>query len=307
MIYFHRKAVKILLICHLMMGSLLSAHPIKNFSEVEEFWHILFEQYHFGYTLFGHKPLSFDRYYLVNSQQPWLFNNQNHFIISRLWPIWEQYSLKLINHNFVIKRVQFKEKDETLMEEFYLINKSDSLLTIRQYWEEFKEHFQHVDNPEQLLELICENGPHIIKNHRLLGLLLGYGDHNTHLFQKQHDLFEQLASLVYLQPKEILLSLPSDELINLIYARKQATVLPNSSWQSLWREYENTNFQLSSSLGALISYKRLLAIPLVPYRVDPSSFETKEILKNNLETQKVLKEIFYDRHFLEIVLKRLED
>jgi hypothetical protein len=50
----------------LMNSSYLFADHGCN-SKEESFWRILIQDYHFGYTLFGNKPISFDRYYISPS------------------------------------------------------------------------------------------------------------------------------------------------------------------------------------------------------------------------------------------------
>lgn len=294
-----------------ILVSLLIGNPLLGMSpnpenDIENFWRLLFKAFHAGYTLFGEKPLVFERYYVDHTNKNPGLLNQSNYVLKKLWLVWEENASSYPSHHFVVKRLRFKDENEELLEEFFIINKPACLSIVTYHWKEFKGYLPYVKNSRELVEEICNNGPQLIKNHRLLGLLLGYGDHNTALFQKQQELFEQLASLFYLQDRQTVQSLSYGELVSLVYQRKQAINL-SGSWQLILNEYRRTQAQLSASITSLVPYRDLLVHPLMPYRMDPDHPETKEILEKTLATQKILKDLYYDPKFLEIVLEKLKE
>lgn len=177
---------------------LLTQPLLAQSNKIELFWRILIKDYHFGYTIFGNKPMCSHQYYLDNSLCINASANSDP-MLSTLWRLWEENYTSL-NKNFCMKKVQHCDEG-ILYEEFYIINKEKCLNVIRENFSDFKIYFKNLNSPNEILEEICNQGPHIVKNHRLTGILLGYGEFNARKFQKQFDYFDQLSTYIGLQNK----------------------------------------------------------------------------------------------------------
>ncbi|KIA78738.1 hypothetical protein [Parachlamydia acanthamoebae] len=263
----------------------------------------LIQDYHFGYTLFGNKPISFDRYYISPSIDMPACCKKNAKL-EVLWDFWEQNNPHISESPFVLKRVKFTE-DEIEFQEFYLINRPKCLKKIEKHWASFKNAFPPYETPHEVLKAICEKGPHTIKKHDLLGILLGYGEHNAHLFQMSSDLLIQLTLSTYAQDAHTTSKLTDQEKQQILYNQKLSIIVPKSSWEELLYQYREISMQLSGSLRTLVPYHPLLAIPLPSFRADPSHPETLKILRDYLETQKLSNQLLHHPNFLQMVLNRL--
>ncbi|WP_284452816.1 hypothetical protein [Parachlamydia acanthamoebae] len=119
-----------------------------------------------------------------------------------------------------------------------------------------------------------KKAPHTIKKHDLLGILLGYGEHNAHLFQMSSELLIQLTLSTYAQDAHTTSKLTDQEKQQILYNQKLSIIVPKSSWEELLYQYREISMQLCGSLRTLVPYHPLLAIPLPSFRADPSHPET---------------------------------
>lgn len=276
----------------------------ENYLQLDRFWRILFQQYHFGYTLFGSKPLSFHRYDLsigVGEPPHCKKDPQLHL----LWRMWEKGHSSNTGANFIFNRVIFFYEGKKY-EEFYLLNRAECLATINKYWKDFQNCFSDLESPLSLLNTICQDGPHIIPNHRLLGLLLGYGDHNSSLFQEREVMFNMLASHIYHIDNKQLAHLTKWELMQMRLARKQPILIESDRWDTVFSRYRALNRQLANSLSSLVPHALLCALPLPCYVVDASHPETFDSLRSYLLTQRKLNRLFYRPNFLKIILSQFK-
>lgn len=90
-------------------------------SKEESFWRILIQDYHFGYTLFGNKPISFDRYYISPSIDMPACCKKNAKL-EVLWDFWEQNNPHISESPFVLKRVKFTEDKIEFTDTTHLID-----------------------------------------------------------------------------------------------------------------------------------------------------------------------------------------
>lgn len=264
--------------------------------EQEVYWRILFRDYGMGYTLFGDKPMTFDRYYYANADH--ILEPKGKSIAA----FWEEQP-PISNKHFCLKKVRYYQNDEQF-EEFFLINKPACLGVIQQYLDEFQEEFPACMSGEEILDSICECGPHCITNHRLLGLLLGFGDHNTYLFQRRYDLESDLERQIPFQDPSLISTLSFAERINYCCGRKLALTPSAISWNAILKEIRELDQRLKP-FNNLIAYENLLPFPLPSFVVDPYNQETKNLLEHYLEENKRIASIYYAPDFLKHITKAL--
>ncbi len=133
-----------------------------------------FFEYHFffsdfAYTLFGTKPMSIGR----------LLSTEN---AKKGWEAWEKIRGSFNSKEFIIRKYIHNNHEFILVanlknvEEIYLQN---------QAW--FNQAFQNRITFDDLTLCLKNDGPlfqQLMKNHLLIGILLGYGAHNAELFAK---------------------------------------------------------------------------------------------------------------------------
>lgn len=292
----NKKLIKILIYLILFSQTLFAGNE-----KIELFWRILIKDYHFGYTIFGNKPMSFDRYYLDNSSYNPLVNADP--MLRSLWKFWEENYVSP-QKNFCINRVQYIEENIPY-EEFYIINKEKCLNIIKEHSSNFKVYFANTLSPDEILEKICDQGPHIIKNHQLLGLLLGFGKNNTRKFQQRHDYFNQLTAYIWLQSRERISKLENYDHIDIFYLYKHSIFKPQENWDDIFKKYKHLDSRLVP-LNSTISYSKFLAIPLPCFVVDKADKETIILLRNYLNTGVKIKGVYYDNNFLDLILEKLD-
>lgn len=154
---------------------------------LEEFFGRLITQYHFGYVLFGNKPMAtcgiakhIDVLYLFSDDA--LSNQQ----IKKGWNVWKKQSQALEPDNFILRLA--KNPLYPSMSMLVLINKTLVLDCVEKNITLFRQALGENINPDEVLfnletkDSILQDA---LKNHEeLFGILLGYGTHNSLMFVK---------------------------------------------------------------------------------------------------------------------------
>jgi hypothetical protein len=167
----------------------------------------------FAYTLFGDKPMSFsfvvkpepsaestlnfiriDEYALFLLKE----NNLPSVFYAQAWDVWEKnnYSLKLKNFLFLKRKLGNSPA-------IFLINKEAFHKTVNAHIKLFKNLLgKDIDSEKILNQIEQENSDicEILHQHDcLLGILLGFGKHNSILFEKRENLEKKLNCLNFVQ------------------------------------------------------------------------------------------------------------
>lgn len=256
----------------------------------DRFWRVLFRDYGMGYTLFGDKPMTFDRYYVVPEYNFWRERGESPV------EFWKELPF-VSNGHFCLKKVRF-QKNNIEYEESFLINKTATERVICRHLNEFKQAFPQYTHAQEILDLICENGPHCLSSHRLLGLLLGFGDHNTRLFQQRDALENELIKQAPFQNSLEFSELSPEEKARYLYGNQQALVRSKASWFRILQKVRAINHCLKP-FDTQIAYRNLLPIPLPCFVADPDHEETKHLLRHYLKLNKHLALIYYAPDFLD--------
>lgn len=120
----------------------------------------------FAYTLFGSKPMSIGRLLPTHTG----------------WESWGTINRAFDSKEFVIRKYTFNDC------EFLLVA---NLTSIEKVYRQNKQLFEGLMSFDTLIRCLREDGPlfqQLMRDHLLLGILLGYGTHNAELFSENQNL-----------------------------------------------------------------------------------------------------------------------
>lgn len=158
------------------------------------FSHLLFQE---GgvYTLFADKPISFDIISEIPSEEKeeFLSTQSSHIILQNSlnfkqnWETWER-----VKGHFQISRYLFVKRKSPAFssypEAIFLVNILATASILNKYYSLFKEVAGFDFEPIDIVFEIENNGSlfweKVLNNHKLLGILLGFGKDNATLFEK---------------------------------------------------------------------------------------------------------------------------
>lgn len=167
---------------------ILNTIPKEDQEDLRYLFHIVFLEQDGAYTIFGDKPLSLAGDFLVASWEATIKGEAGKF--GRVWQTWQNYKSKFSMHKYVIvsERRIFKKSDVIALH-ISVINKKAFIETISSNLSLFETILNRKINPEQFLYDI-EIGESslwssINHNEMLLGILLGYGKHNSFHFNEK--------------------------------------------------------------------------------------------------------------------------
>lgn len=154
---------------------------------LEEFFERLITQHHFGYVLFGNKPMAtcsiaehIDVLHLFSDDA---LQNQR---IQRGWKVWQKKCQFLESDHFVLRLT--KNPICPSMNMLVLINRELVLNCIEENITLFRKALGEKINPDEILfDLETKDSilQDVLKNHEeLFGILLGYGTHNALAYVK---------------------------------------------------------------------------------------------------------------------------
>jgi len=195
----------LIIVSFIFCCSLFSEDAFQEITEeekahIEYVFDYLFKFDEFSYTLYGDKPLSFEH---INT------SNVNHLSLIRYcalfsykkpvnflevsWNIWKS---KFGNIKF--KNYLFFDKENTHYKTIILINKQAFYRVYEKNKNLFKEVLGHYITADMLLKRLTSHELNLMEalNHHqgLLGILLGYGTHNSLLFYNKKLLFHEIES-----------------------------------------------------------------------------------------------------------------
>lgn len=167
----------------------------------------------FAYTLFGDKPMSFsfvassqttaqstldfiriDEYALLLLKE----NDLPDEFYMQSWDKWEKNMGSLKLKNFLFLKRQLKD-----LPAIFLINKEAFHKVVNDHLKLFKNLLGKEIDSEKILNEIEQEGSDVYKilqqHDSLLGILLGFGKHNSILFEKRENLEKKLNHLNFIQ------------------------------------------------------------------------------------------------------------
>jgi hypothetical protein len=285
----------ILLLILLLAKSLYSSQEVKTVLsqlspserlDLTELFKIFINEDQFGYTLFGDKPVSLSGKWKIIPYEFWLSGSIDAGPFWRKWAVWKEIQHQFsINHFLFIEEPALHLNLDGNVTFIFLINKQAFLKTVNKYLKSFQEILGSDLTAQILLTKIeVENKllSSINHNEMLLGILLGYGLHNSRLFERRRKINKLISGEDMSVFPELLLLLS-----------------PNLS---LFEEEEN-----------LLSYQLQPFSDLGPWNIEPVRFaadlshrETQLLKKKYARSSKeLLLHFSQKKDFLEIVLTKL--
>jgi hypothetical protein len=189
----------------LSSSEVLNRIPDRDRKDLEELFNYLVKRTTFSYTLFGDKPVSW--FVISLPEFPKLKTSKK--IIHRFsgqTPLWSKWQIwKIYEKDFPLKNFLLIEDTNSYnahRKDIFFINKKYFIETVNQH----KKTFQKVLNRQVSGKILLKEVENksclqsiLAHNDLLLGILLGFGEHNSSLYQQREDL-----GVSYKQYKSIL-------------------------------------------------------------------------------------------------------
>ncbi|WP_148300673.1 hypothetical protein [Candidatus Protochlamydia sp. R18] len=285
--------LKKLFICKLIVFTFF-AHPLLHAHSVTEIlksipeddrevlsrlFYQLMNNDHFAYTLFGDKPVSVTANFILTPYGNIFCRMKCGGYFWEKWKVWKKYEHLFPMKNYLL----LEESAQTNTKNIFFINKKWFVKTICQHLKIFETILGENITPKNLLNKIerSQNFFSVIKeNPILLGILLGYGQHNAELYSRRNDLrqfidFKQIPKIPYKMLK------------------------PSKQFVSLEEEYQ----YLNSRLKPFSDYHYLpLIISPVHFVADYRHSQTVELQKKYQKLRGKISAIYSQGDFLEITL-----
>lgn len=171
--------------------NILEKIPCEERQKLDGLFYGLINHDHFGYSLFGDKPVALSGHTTITHWENFIHSHTTEGTFWKYWDIWEKYLSQIPIKNFLLQKEPspFCKGDLII-----LINKQALLKTVQAHSEIFETILGHKIQPEQFLKDIELNKKTFMEsiNHNvtLLGILLGYGKHNSILFAQKRKIFK---------------------------------------------------------------------------------------------------------------------
>ena len=258
----------------------LKSIPDRDKRYLERFFQVFFLEEDFSYTLFGDKPMSFSG--LSHQNMPheiYVPRSSRHLPIGQSFEIFKKLRNKFPNdeHIFVLN----EDKDGIFI---YFINTKAFLQVIEANIDVFlKELGENFTASAFLQELQEEKRPvlEIIHHHEgILGILLGYGRHNSLLFQRKAD----------------------------ILGRCWAYEHNEHQANDLSKDIEEELHYLDSRLGSFSNendYNSLIPIPPLGFAADKEHPETKNLAKKYRSIREKINIAYSQEPPFEVIMRML--
>lgn len=273
--------------CHLFGNpstqEILINIPQHERDELSEVFYVLFDRNSFCYTLFGDKPMSLATFKVIYDPEEWSLGREIRFWDK--WAVWKKYA-----SSFPISRYLLIEGplEENGVKEIFFINKKSFREKVDEHLDLFRKELGEDITGPILLEKIAKNAKFIdCINTRplLLGILLGYGEHNARLFDKR----DKISAFVYRE------ELPQTPV---------KVPKPSKEFASLQEEF-NSYFSVLTLFGDP-GYSPLM-IHSVHFVADHSHPETILLKQKYRKMRGEISAIYAKGDFLEITLSKLTE
>lgn len=260
--------------------------PIDDRIHLEEFFRILVADNHFGYTLFGDKPVSLAGYFVNMPIENVLLSG---ILVDRfcfLLAVWQKYQHLFPSLSFILLD---QPQSNSNLRNFLLINKSSFIRVIQENLACFRKILGKDVSPQSLLKALEQSNANLEElcnyHENLLGILLGYGAHNALLYS-QRDLI--------LKDRDWLQKIPQD--------LHKPISKPSVGFNSIEEEL----LFLWNHLKIEKDFANPLCVILpVQFAKDPSHEQSIKLKKKYNILRKKISLIYQQKDFLEIVLTQL--
>jgi hypothetical protein len=181
--------------------------PADEQEEIKSLFRHLFINDVFSYSLFGDKPLSCSRSIINNTSHEKLLKLlfldgyclsflecycEPSIILKKNWEVWCKHKNKFKQTNYFLFQNRIGSQTRLI-----IINKKSFLKVVNQHITLFKRVMGPLVSAETLLEAMQKEDINIFdtlhNNEGLLGILLGFGKHNSLVFQKREELIDSLG------------------------------------------------------------------------------------------------------------------
>lgn len=278
----------ILMLCHFYLfgnhniRENLNKIPTSEKEDLEKLFHDLFIRGNFSYTLFAEKPMSLADYPITSFDSDGIPSNSG-LRFQKRWGVWKKYAHAFPITHYLLIEEPFEMNGSKII---YFINKKYFISKVNEHLNSFQEALGKNITGALLLKKIEENHKILsfFHNHSmLLGILLGYGEHNARLFDKRN----QISPFVYRKefPK-IPIKIPP----------------PSKGFSSLQEEF-NSYFSVLRHFGDC-GYSPLI-IHSVHFVADQMHPETIVLKQKYREERGRISAIYAKGNFLEITLSQL--
>jgi hypothetical protein len=160
--------------------------PHEDREKLERFFWDLIVCNHFGYTLYGDKPISLNGYFCKTPLGNILCGQLPVDEFPQLLSVWKKYASNFPSSKFLLIDEPQSNPD---MREFVIINKTAFIKTINKNIVYFKKVLGDNVSGRKLLNQLKQpdaNLHTVLHNHEgLLGILLGYGTRNAFLYHQR--------------------------------------------------------------------------------------------------------------------------
>jgi hypothetical protein len=183
---------------------LLQKIPKEHREDLNHLFTLIFLEQDGAYTIFGDKPLSLTGAFILPTWQTTL--SRKGGCMGHLWKIWQNYQ-----HLFQFKKYimtseisKIGPSDRTAFH-IFVINKKAFINTVIKHLALFEYVLKKRIDPKEFLEDIASDRTSVWNsidhNEFLLGILLGYGEHNASIFKKRKHHFLSDSVLKSIQSK----------------------------------------------------------------------------------------------------------
>ena len=185
---------------------IINSIPQQDREEIKSLFKNLFKIHTFAYSLYGDKPMTYGDVCLEGNSLFWTYEicqldqlykeileiySEPCVLTKKRWEIWKKY-----NNRFRMKKYLLMEKSIGKRKRIFLINKEAFRKIIDNEIDIFKRIIGKEISSEKLLSEFQSENTNVLDllndSEGLLGILLGFGKHNSMLFQKREDILDDL-------------------------------------------------------------------------------------------------------------------
>lgn len=254
--------------------------PIDDRESLELLFATFVNSDQFGYTLFSEKPIALGGGFVKTSYENVLAGYRSGCFFWRRWELWKLHFGKVKFRNFLFIEENFAACPEIRF--VFLINKTLFVKTIRDHATRFHNITGREVDPMQLLSDL-ELGRTTLQqalsySEELLGILLGFGEHNAALYAKRQKLEGPLL---------IPLAFEKEPSIGFISVKDEV----DSIYELLQSPYDE-------DLEAYV-------INPVMFAADRAHPETSHLCRKYLKARAKLCKLYRNQSYLEVSLKQL--
>ena len=265
----------------LASSEMLNKIPKQDKKQLEDLFNYFTTNSTFPYTLFGNKPVSWicitlPRFPEFKSSQKVIHRSTNKSSLWKKWQVWKKYEKQ-----FPLIKYHFIEETESNRKDIFIINKKYFISIVNQHQDLFESILHQKVSGESLLEEMEKQSSFrkvIQNNDLLLGILLGFGEHNSSLYQQREDL-EKLYKLY-----------------------QSMLIADTPAFQDLENKAEKITNILMPFNDSCNSY---LIVGSPSFMVDATNQETRTLKSNYEKLQHEISKLYHSRNVLEITINQL--